>query len=122
VDTLALSRVVELTELDISDCNLDDEQLSELWKSFPGQRYSLQVLNTSYNVGQVSSKVMRASLSQFLALKKLNISGNCRRRLSDPVLDLNTLSHWMLKEVNLSDLRVCRADILSFAFTLYGFC
>lgn len=95
-----------LKELDISHCNLDERSLGEIWDALPQQGSTMEVLNTSRNMGNLDLVVIRNGLAHFSRLRKLNIAGNCLSQFTDFMFWDETIMGWQLEELDLSDIKV----------------
>ncbi|KAM0204621.1 hypothetical protein ACHAPI_000388 [Fusarium lateritium] len=93
---------VYMKKLDLSNCGLGDEGLSTLWTGIPGQGANLQHIDTSENQGTVKFEIIRDSLSQLQAIRKLNIAGNTRIPYDVPLFEDYILNSWCLEELDLS--------------------
>lgn len=93
-------------KLDLSGCSLGDAGLTKLWYGLGGQVDSLETLNTSDNQGVVKPEIIRYSLGQLRALKRLDISGNTRLEPDTPVIDEAAIHQWSLVELDLSSIAV----------------
>lgn len=95
-----------MKELDISHCNLDERSLGEIWDALPQQGNTMEVLNTSRNMGNLDLVVIRNGLAHFSRLRKLNIAGNCLSQFTDFMFWDETIMSWQLEELDLSDIKV----------------
>lgn len=93
-------------QLDISRCNLDERSLEEIWDVLPEQGSTMEVLNTSRNMGNVDHVVLRNGLAHFTRLRKLNVAGNCLSQFTDSMFWDETIMGWQLEELDLSDIKV----------------
>lgn len=93
-------------QLDISRCNLDERSLEEIWDVLPEQGSTMEVLNTSRNMGNVDHVVLRNGLAHFTRLRKLNVAGNCLSQFTDSMFWDETIMGWQLEELDLSDIKL----------------
>ncbi|KAH6664331.1 hypothetical protein F5X68DRAFT_161001 [Plectosphaerella plurivora] len=113
VDELASALCIPgiLKELDISHCNLDERSLGEIWDALPQQGSTMEVLNTSRNMGNLDLVVIRNGLAHFTRLRKLNIAGNCLSQFTDFVFWDETIMSWQLEELDLSDIKLSEETV-----------
>ncbi|KAF7558668.1 hypothetical protein G7046_g5497 [Stylonectria norvegica] len=98
-------------KLELASCGIGDSGLSKLWTGIYGQGATLQVLDTSENHGKVPFDVIRDSLSQLRALKKLNIAGNTRLNSDESLFDEVAINSWALEELDVSTITLNDATV-----------
>jgi len=114
VDELASLLVldhVHFRKLELAGCSLGDAGLSKLAVGLAGQMDSLQVLDISDNQGVVKSDILRHSLNQLRALRKLNIASSTRLDSRYPVVDEAAIHNWSLTELDLSCIALNEATV-----------
>jgi hypothetical protein len=109
VDDLANTLLLEgvcIRRLDLANCGLGESGLSKLWTGLSGQAATLEVLDTSNNQGTVKFEVIRSTLSQLRAIRKLHIAGNTRVDSDASLLSASAMSSWSLQELDMSGIMV----------------
>lgn len=97
---------VHFKELELAQCNLGDAGLTKLWTGLSGQADCLEVIDTSDNQGTVRFEVIRYTLAQLRALRRLNIAGNTRITSDRSVFEPDAIHSWKLEELDLSGIAV----------------
>lgn len=92
--------------LEFAGCGLGDAGLTKLWAGLSGQARCLQTIDTSDNQGVARFDIMRHSLNQLQAVRKLVIAGNTRLDRDVPLFDEAAICNWALSELDLSGIAV----------------
>ena len=105
----AVERACHLRALEISQCGLTDRSLQLILNAMLSQDSTLESIDISGNLARLSPSTFQGQIGHFNFIRKLNLSRVHRTSGPEPLVAPETLLHWRLEELDLSETAVSLA-------------
>lgn len=95
-------KLSRLRALEIGNCNISVHDLDLVLSTFTAQETTLEAIDISGVQGRLNSTVFQRNIGYFGRIRKLNLSRVARTSGPEPLIAAETLLHWRLEELSLS--------------------
>lgn len=98
----ASQKLSRLRALEVGNCNISVHDLDLVLSTFSAQETTLEAVDISGVQGRLNPTVFQQHIDYFGRIRKLNLSRVARTSGPEPLIAAETLLHWRLEELSLS--------------------